>query len=280
MTPVRHGPARAAIVDCAPMSAPPIPPGWLDPRTQIPRRDQIVRVLTAHGTDHAAQFVVVHTNDWPSGASWLLRSHGDSIPFTEVVAWSPDPEAHPPREEGPEPEIPAATPAARPAIIEEVLTEVERTGAVLRLLPVEPIDWSPHPDIPNLRVLAQRLVRIVARIGWIMDLDGVELSFEPDLPDLQSPEELVETFEANADTVREWAEKLDGAALRAPWLLERNGVQVTRLPRGNALRVFGLTPLVYHRAEVALLLTAMGIRVPHPYPLWAFADEHRSASAE
>lgn len=250
------------------------PPGWLDPRTQIPRRDQIVRVLTTHGTDHAAQFVVVHTEEWPSGASWLLRGNGESIRFREVVAWSPDASAHPPREAPVRPEAPAADgpPPPRPAILDEALTEVDRTGAVLRLLPVEPIDWSPHPDIPNLRVLAQRLVRIVARMGWIMELEGVELSFEPDLPDLRTPDEIVATYEANADTVREWADRLDGAALQAPWLLERNGVQVTRIPRGNALRVFGLTPLVYHRAEVALLLTAMGIRAPHPYPLWSVAD--------
>lgn len=256
-----------------------VPVGWFDPSTQIPRRDQIVRVLTQHGTDHAAQFVVIHTNEWPSGASWSVRGSGETIPFAEAVAWYPDPEARPPRDG---PERPDATtgsaPLVRPALFDEVLTEVERTGAILRLLPVEPIDWSPHPDIPNLRVLAQRLVRIAARIGWILELDGVELSFEPDLPDLRSPEEIVKTFDANAGTLRELTDRLDGEALRAPWLLERNGVQVTRIPRGNALRLFGLTPLVYHRAEVALLLTAMGIPVPHPYPLWAFSDiEHHTA---
>ena len=258
-----------------PLSVPTIPPGWADPATQIPRRDQIVRVLTAHGTDHAAQFVVVHTDDWPSGASWSLRSRDETLPFAEVVAWSPDPEAHPPHENN-DPEDPAApeaaTPSPRPALFDEVIDEVDRTAAVLRLLPVEPIDWSPHPDIPNLRVLAHRLVRIVARVGWILELDSIELSFEPDLPDLPTPGEIVETFEANATTIREMADRLGGEDLRAPWLLERNGVPIVRLPRGNAVRVFGLTPLVYHRAEVALLLTAMGIHVPHPYPLWAIRD--------
>ncbi|MEM1118308.1 MAG: hypothetical protein AAF845_07315 [Bacteroidota bacterium] len=250
-----------------------IPLGWLDIAARIPRRDQIVRVLTRQGTDHEAQFVVVHTNDWPSGASWLIRGSGDTIPFAAAVAWSPDLSATP--------QIARAVTqtqdgqtviVTRPAIIDEALDEVERTRAVLALLPIEPMDWSPHPDVPNLRVLAQRLVRIVARMGWVLELEGVELSFTPDLPDLQTPGEIVETFEANASTVREMADRLGGEELRAPWLLERDGIEVLRLPRGNALRVFGITPLVYHRAEVAMLLTAMGIAVPHPYPLWTFKD--------
>ena len=247
----------------------PLPPAWHDVSVRVPRRDQVVRVLTVRGVDHAARFAVAHTDGWPSGASWALLNGQANLPFHDVVAWSDDSEARPPRPTAP---AEAGAPAEPPAVLGEVLTEVERTGAVLRLLPPEHLAWSPHPEIPPLHTLALRLVRIVARVGWILDLDDIELSFEPDLPDLPTVNDLVRTYAANEAEVRRLAGRVDAAALRAPWSLEQNAAPLARTTRGRALRLFGLTPLVYHRGEMALMLTALGVRVPHPYPLWAFSE--------
>ncbi len=252
-----------------------LPPGWYNPADRVPRRDQMVRVLTRHGVDHRAQFLVTHTDSWPSGAAWLVSNGREALTFAEVVSWSPDPNTPPPKRS---PQGKAEPPGQRPAILNEVLIEVERTGTLLRLLPSGQLDWSPHPDIPTLRLLSYRLVRIVARIGWILDLDRVEVLFEPDLPELQSPEEVIATYAANESDVQKYAVSLTAQDLRAPWLLERNGASLAHLPRGDALRTFGLTPLVYHRGELALLLTALGIRVPRPYPLWPIGDTSAETS--
>lgn len=250
-----------------------LPPLWHDPASKVPRRDQVVRVLTTRGIDHEAQFVVHHTDDWPSGAAWALVNGRAWLRFGEVLSWSPDLRARPPGrgEGGPEPE--GAVPSRPPAILAEVVSEVGRTGSVLRLLPADHLDWSPHPDIPTLRTLALRLVRIVARIGWILELDEVVLEFEPDLPYLETVDEIMATYAANEETVEELAKTVDADALRAPWRLEKDESAIARMTRGDALRVLGLTPIVYHRGETALMLTALGIRPPHPYPLWAFDDD-------
>lgn len=254
---------------------PDLPPGWYNPAHRVPRRDQIVRILMRSGVDHRAQFVVAHTDAWPSGASWLVLGGQTSLPFADVVSWSPDPNTPPPK---PKPRAPKASEHAlngvRPAILTEVLIEVERTGTLLRLLPPDQLDWSPHPDIPSLRTLSWRLVRLVARIGWILDLGRVDVQFEPATlgdDDLQSPEGILEAYVANEEAVRQAVESLTAASMRAPWQLEREGHTVAHLPRGDALRTFGLTPLVYHRGELGLLLTALGVGTPHSSPLWPFA---------
>lgn len=110
-------------------------------------------------------------------------------------------------------------------------------------------------------------------MGWILELDTLELMFEPDLPEFAEPGAIAETYAANAETVRKLALTLTGANLNEPWTLERNGVIVAEMARGEALRQFGLTPIVYHRGEAAVLITALGLKAPHPYPLWAFKDE-------
>ena len=270
-------PGRTVTMSSPPPERPLTEPApWFDLEARLPRRGQVVRIATRSGADHEARFVVQHTRDWPSGAWWELTNGRTTHPFSHVVRWSPDPKARPPRP-GLEPERPLPRDPVRdrdvpPAILSEALLEIERTGEALRLFPTSHYDWSPHPDIATIRTLALRLVRIVARIGWVLELETLELLFEPDLPDFAEPADIAETYAANAETVRDLVPSVTGADLRQPWTLERNGETVVTLERGDALRRFGLTPMVYHRGEAAVLMTALGLRAPHPYPLWAFDD--------
>ena len=254
---------------------------WFSPAERVPRRGQTVRVSTGTGATHAARFVVEHTADWPSGASFALVNGHRVIPFAEVRAWSADPDADGPAFATSEPSAEAPNgdrraddrrAAAPPAIVAEIGTEVARAEALLRLLPPDQLDWSPHPDLPTLRLLARRLIRIVARVRWVAELPTVEASFEPDLPAFASLADMVETFRASAASVAEMAQMLTGAALRETWTLERDGVPAVQMARGEALRAFGLRPLVVHQAEMALLLVSMGLPVPHPYGRWPFAE--------
>ncbi|WP_412067882.1 hypothetical protein [Rubrivirga sp. IMCC43871] len=247
---------------------------WLDPKSRLPRSAQLVQILTTRGSRHAARFEVAYTEMWPEGASWTLQQTGAAVPFEDVAVWSPDvgaprPGLAPSAEGGLTTVGPAGAP---PAIASEIVTEIVRTGNMLRQIPHAHLDWSPHPQVPTLRTLALRLVRIVARVGWILDLDSIELTYEPDLSELRTIDEMVTTYLANQRAVRRLAAETDGATLREMWQLERNGAVVVRLARGNAVRLFGLVPIVHHRAEMALMLTALGIRTEHPYAPWAFED--------
>ena len=255
--------------------------GWFSPSERVPRKDQPVRIANAAGATFEATFRVEHTRDWPSGAAWEHANGHSLLRFADVAAWSPEPyttvpafvpvlAAPPDPEEAEEPTIPLG--AVVPALVRETTLEIERTGALLRLMPPDQLDWSPHPDLPTLRTLARRLIRTVARIRWILEIDTIETSFEPDLPPLESLEDLVETYQASAATAAEMTPRLSGSALREAWTLERNGEPLQRLERGEALREYGLRPLVYHQAEIALLLVSMGLPVPHPYPLWTFTE--------
>jgi len=160
-------------------------------------------------------------------------------------------------------------PGTRPVILSEMLIEVKRTGELLRLPRPAQLDWSPHPDVPTLRDLSWRLVRLVERIGWILELDRFDLTFEAAVP---ATDDILEVFNASRRAVTQVVGGLDAAAMRATWTLEREGAAVVCLPRGDALRTFGLTPLAYYRGELAQLLTALGSPVPHPTPLWCFEE--------
>ena len=259
------------------------PPGWYELTTRVPRQGQTVRVVTDVGVSHVVRFEVAHTDDWPSGASWALANGHAPLPFTRVALWSPDlaaplPAPEPATASGPESASTPAQAPSTPPVLSAALAEIDQTLTVLHGLPPDQYDWSPHPDIVTLRTLARRLVRIVARTGWILELDSVELLFEPDLPDFETANELVMTFQSNADAVRALVPKVTEAALWEPWRLERNGETIAETPRGVALRRYGIAPMAYHRGEAAVLLTALGVSAPHPYPEWPFKEASRTTA--
>jgi len=239
-----------------------------------------VRILTLQGVSHDAEFEVEFTEDWPEGVSWRLSSGEFAIPFSDVVVWSPDPAATP------APAVVAAAARAAPlepgavppAITFEIEHELGQTEAVLRCIPAGHLDWTPHPAVPTLRALGERLVRIVARIGWILELDALDLAFEPVLERADGLEDILTAYQANEEVVRTLARAVTGALLRAPWTLDRNGSPVASVTRGEALRRYGLTPVVYHRGEIGLMLAAIGVPAPHPYPEWTLDRPARPAA--
>ena len=272
------GSPRRVVPDDA--SPAPLPDGWFSPRERVPRRDQPVRIWTVDGVDRAARFAVAHTDDWPSGAGWAVHNGQELLPFASVQSWSPDPDtprpapppAAAPAPEPPPPEPEPAPASPTPAIARELVVQVEHVGRLLRRLPEPHLGWTPHPMVPPLGVLALRLVRVVARMDWILDLDYLEILFEPDLPQFATVNEIVSTFDANASSVKSLAGALTADALRQPWRLERDGQVVSDVPRGDALRTFGLTPLAYYRGEAALMMSALGVDLPLPDPVWRFKD--------
>lgn len=234
-------------------------------------------VLSKRGVVHEAEFAVEYTDSWPEGVSWKLSRSEHALPLEDVAIWSPDLTVKPPArkpEAAAEPEAPKpeAVPKGPPAISLELQEEVAETGVILARVPAQYLDWSPHPNVPTLRALGCRLVRVVARIGWILDLDELELAFEPDLPTFETIDEIVATYRANEAVARGLAQTIDQEALRAPWRLERNGTPVIELSRGSAVRRFGLRPVVHHRAEIALMLAAIGVGTPNPSHPWPFKE--------
>ncbi len=234
-----------------------------------------MRILTTRGVLHEAEFAVAYTDSWPDGVSWRLGRDGRSLPLHDAERWTPNLKAELPALK-PALDAPAGAsppaPVGPPAIALELQDEVAETGQVLARVPSQYLDWSPHPNVPTLRTLGCRVVRVVARIGWILDLNEIELAFEPDLPVLSTLDEIVATYRANEAVARGLAATIDGEALRAPWRLERNGAPVAETTRGEALRRFGLRPVVHHRAEITLMLAAVGVETPDPSRPWPFQD--------
>lgn len=255
-----------------PFSLSELPAGWNRLEDRIPRRNQRVRIVKANGLDLEAQFEVAHTSNWPSGASWRVGGQEATLPFEDVVAWSLN--ATVPLADavsGDAPQVYARSLEAR--ILQEVSLDIRQTRQLLQLIPPRFLDWTPKPHVASIRAHARRLVAVVARTQWILDLDEVEDYLEPEVPALEGLPEILRAFDAKAAAVEERVEASMEQDLAAPWRLMRNGHLLVELPRGNALQEFSLTPLAYSRGALALLLSALGVPTPSPDPIWGNRDD-------
>lgn len=249
------------------------PQRWQAANQRLPPRGQRVLVLTRRGVVHEATFEVAYTDSWPEGVSWRLANGHTAIPFTDAAYWTDDLAAPPPEATSDANSEDDAPPHVPPAITGELRVELAETGRVLAQLPAAHLDWAPHPAVPTLRQLSYRVVRVAARIGWILDLAEVELTFEPDFPVLETVDQIVTAYQANEAVATKLALRVDGEGLRAPWRLERNGHLVAEMPRGTALRRFGLRPVVQHRGELTLMLSALGVPTADSTSEWPFRGE-------
>lgn len=254
-----------------PFSFDDLPDGWYRLEERIPRRNERVRIVKANGLDMEARFEVAYTSNWPSGASWRVASQEAALPFSDVIAWSLNATTS---------LADAVVTEASPApesdtdawLLQALRHDIEQTQQLLRRIPPSHIDWSPRSGVPSMRALSLRLISIVARTEWILDLDVVEAYLEPEVPDLPGLSEIVYTFDANAASVVELLGSGTGVDLSAPWRLERNGHLLVELSRANALQEFSLSSLAYHRGALSLLLSALGVPVPPSDPIWGFQD--------
>ena len=236
---------------------------WYRPAQRVPARNQVVRIRTRSGQIWSAAFQVAYTEDWPAGVSWNIGGGRAPLRFSDVSAWTDVPE----KKAGPAEVDPT------PAIVREAVDEIEHTRDVLALLPPDRLRWAPHPDIPSLQVIAWRLVRTVQRISWIASRDEVDRSVLPRIQPMRTPELIADTFSEVTAQAEEALSSLTADDLRQAWTLLDEGIQVVDMPRGDVLRSFGIRPLVYHRAEMCLLLTALDLTPPHPYPEWELHPE-------
>lgn len=154
----------------------------------------------------------------------------------------------------------------KPLIVGDAIHELANTRRILERLPEEHFEWKPHLKSMSLGALATHMINL---LNWQIaifhypefDLSTVPLRREA----LKSREEMLEEFDANVVKLEQSLAVCDEKSLGEEWIL-RNGEQIIlRQPRAIALRTFGLSHMVHHRAQLGVYLRLLDIPVPGFY---------------
>ncbi|WP_312117119.1 DinB family protein [Brevibacillus reuszeri] len=151
-------------------------------------------------------------------------------------------------------------------IIGDALQELVATRRVLERLPEEHMTWKPHEKSMTLGGLATHLINL---LNWQVaifqstdfDLSTVQVRREP----LERLADVLEEFDANVSKLEKLLAACDEKSLGEEWTLRHGDHIILRQPRAIALRTFGLSHMVHHRAQLGVYLRLLDVPVPGLY---------------
>ncbi|TCM93090.1 putative damage-inducible protein DinB [Paenibacillus sp. BK033] len=151
-------------------------------------------------------------------------------------------------------------------IVGDAEHELTITRRILERLPDEHMAWKPHEKSMTLGGLATHLINL---LNWQA---GILLSPELDMSTvsgrreaLQKREDILAEYDANSAKIIKLLDECDEEKLGEEWTLRNGDYIILRQPRAIALRSFGLSHMVHHRAQLGVYLRLLDIPVPGLY---------------
>ncbi|WP_053362444.1 DinB family protein [Bacillus sp. FJAT-27251] len=151
-------------------------------------------------------------------------------------------------------------------IVGDASHELATTRRILERLPEKHMSWKPHEKSMTLGGLATHLINL---LNWQVaifqypefDLSTVPLKREP----LEKPADVLEEFDVNVGKLEKLLTECEEKAFGEEWTLRHGEHIILREPRAIAIRTFGLSHMVHHRAQLGVYLRLLDIPVPAIY---------------
>lgn len=147
--------------------------------------------------------------------------------------------------------------------IPELQYEVTLTEKFFNRIPMDKINWKPHPKSMSIKELANHLAEIPGYVTAIMEREEMDIAGYKS-PQLETKEELIKLLRENASRAE--------TALRKPdeeyeqiWKMVHGEKKLVEMPRMNILRTMTLSQLPHHRAQLGVYFRLLDIPVPASY---------------
>lgn len=151
-------------------------------------------------------------------------------------------------------------------IVGDAMHELANTRLILERLPQEHMSWKPHVKSMTLSGLATHLINLLnwqAAIFLYPEFDLSTSSLRREA--LERCEDILKEFDANVVKIEKLLAECDEKTLNEEWTLRNKDHIILRQPRAIALRTFGLSHMIHHRAQLGVYLRMLDIPVPGLY---------------
>lgn len=155
---------------------------------------------------------------------------------------------------------------AKNLILGDAMYELKTTRRLLERLPDEHMSWKPHEKSMTLGGLATHLINLLNWQIAIFQYPKLDLASVPLKRDaLEKRAAILEEFDANVEKLEKILAEYEETKLGEEWTLCNGDHILFRRPRAIALRTFGLSHMVHHRAQLGVYLRLLNIPVPAMY---------------
>jgi uncharacterized damage-inducible protein DinB len=150
------------------------------------------------------------------------------------------------------------------ALIAELEVEGKSTVRMLERVPLDKLDWAPHPKSLTLGRLAWHLVSIPALAVKLVADGTFDLKNGGPPPMPESPE-FVETFKRNLLAIQSTLSGMDDDALKAPFTISRNGDVLNETRKIVFIRSVMMNHSYHHRGQLSVYLRLLDVPLPAIY---------------
>jgi uncharacterized damage-inducible protein DinB len=156
----------------------------------------------------------------------------------------------------------------RNKVLEEFDQEMARTRRMLKGVPADRMDWSPHEKSWTLGELATHLAQLPGWTGPTLqagELDLAAMDREALAPPSPGPKGLLDLFDRLVGEARKAVESVSVDAMEDPWTLRTGETEIFTVPRWNVFRMTVLNHIIHHRAQLGVYLRLLDLPVPQVY---------------
>ena len=151
------------------------------------------------------------------------------------------------------------------AILAELDRESKSTVKILERVPVDKLDWTPHPKSRTLGQLAWHIASLPANAVRMLREGRVEVGSArpPALPPGET--DFAGAFQRNVETLRNALAETSDAALMERFSFTRQGEPLVSFPKLGMLRTVLLNHCYHHRGQLTVYLRLLDVPVPAIY---------------
>ncbi len=153
-------------------------------------------------------------------------------------------------------------------LLPEFDEEMVNTRKLLACFPDGKAAWKPHEKSMTLGRLATHIAELAGRGPITLqqeEWDPIPPGTQPQRLTLESRQQLLELFDANAPKSRAALAATADADFAKPWTMRRGGTAVRQTTRYGAYRFSMLGHLIHHRAQLGVFLRLNGVEIPGMY---------------
>lgn len=151
------------------------------------------------------------------------------------------------------------------SLIEEIQRERGSTKQHLTRIPADKFDWKPHEKSMSIKALSAHIAEIAGLPGLIIKTDEVDLADGNKKPEIKTADDLVKFFEENTDQTIGALQSAKDEDLKKVWKMRHGDHVIMEMPKGDALRMMGMSHLYHHRGQLGVYLRILDIPVPSTY---------------
>ncbi len=150
------------------------------------------------------------------------------------------------------------------ALVAELEQEGKSTVRMLERVPLDKLDWAPHPKSMSLGRLAWHLVSIPSIAVRLLAEGELDLKNGGPQPMPENPE-FVETFRRNLSAIQTALATMDDDALKSPFTISRNGDVLNETRKIIFIRSVMMNHSYHHRGQLSVYLRLLDLPLPAIY---------------